>query len=147
MTDLNLAGLLGSIRAADSNDGAASIAVRTIPGFPRHYVGRSSTGQPSLVLGSETGPFHAPVRLALLEARFGNLHRIRADDAEEREELLSVITCTSQDMQAQSYFIHVCETIVRIVGTDPTLKDIVGVVQSLIDLFRHLSRPARLRTC
>lgn len=142
MTDLNLAGLLGSIRSADPNDGEASFAVRTVPGFPRHYVGRSSAGQPSLLLGSEAGPFHTPVRLALLEARFGNLHRIRADDAEEREELLSVITCTSQDVQAQSYFIHVCETIVRIVGTAPTLTDVVRVVQSLIDLFRHLSRPA-----
>jgi hypothetical protein len=142
MTELNLAGLLAAIGPGEHGKDHASFAVRSIPDFQRHYVGRSSAGQPSLLLGSEAGPFHAPVRLALLEARFGNLHRIRPEGGEEREELLSVITCTAPDVQAQAYFIHICETIVRIVGTAPTLTDIVSVVQRLIDLFRHISRPA-----
>lgn len=141
MIDLNLAGLLAAV-VPPAAGGSTSFAVSAIPGFPRHYVGRNSAGQPSLLLGSEPGPFHAPVRLALLEARFGTAHRIQPVAGEEREELLTVITCTSQDVQAQSYFVHVCETIVRIVGTAPTLTDAVGVVQNLIDLFRHLSRPA-----
>jgi Putative PD-(D/E)XK family member, (DUF4420) len=142
MTDLNLSELMAAISPAAMGEAGSSFSVRAIPGFPRHYVGRSATGQPSLLLGSEAGPFHAPVRLALLEARFGNLHRIRSDDGEEREELLSVITCTSQDMQAQSYFLHICATIVRIVGDRPTLPVIVSAVQRLIDLFRHIARPA-----
>lgn len=142
MPDLNLSGLMAAIGPVTSGDPASSFSVRAIPGFPRHYVGRTVGGQPSLLLGSEAGPFHAPVRLALLEARFGNLHRIRSEAGDEREELLSVITCTSQDAQAQSYFIHVCETIVRIVGNQPKLSDIVSAVQRLIDLFRHIARPA-----
>lgn len=133
---------MAAIGPAMSGNGNASFAVRPIPGFPKHYVGRSGGGKPSLLLGSEAGPFHAPVRLALLEVRFGNLHRIRPDDGEEREELLSVITCTSQDVQAQSYFLHICETIVRIVGDAPALPDIISAVQRLIDLFRHIARPA-----
>jgi len=141
MADLNLAGLLAAIDTVEQ-DGGPAFAVKPIPGFPRHYVGLSPTGQPSLLLGSEAGPFHAPVRLALLEARFGNLHRIRPDGGGERKELLSVITCTAQEVQAQAYFIHIAETIVRIVGTDPVLPEIVSVVQRLIDLFRHISRPA-----
>lgn len=142
MSDLDLGGLIAAIGPATQDEGGPSFAVRTIPGFPRHYVGRSSIGHPCLLLGSATGPFHAPVRLALLEARFGNLHRIRPEDGAEREELLTVITCTSQDEQAQGYFAHVCETIVRIVGGDPALPDIVSAVQRLIDLFRHIARPA-----
>lgn len=142
MSDLDLAGLIAAINPAAQDEGGPSFAVRTIPGFPRHYVGRSTGGHPSLLLGSAAGPFHAPVRLALLEARFGNLHRIRPDDGEEREEVLSVITCKSQDVQAQAYFVHVCETLVRIVGIEPALPDIISAIQRLIDLFRHIARPA-----
>lgn len=142
MTDLNLPELMAAISPAVAGENEFSFAVRAIPGFPRHYVGRSAGGQPCLLLGSEAGPFRAPVRLALLEARFGTLHRIRPDDGEEREELLSVITCTSPDVQVQSYFLYICETIVRIVGNEAALSDIVSAVQRLIDLFRHIARPA-----
>ncbi len=142
MPDTSLSELLASV--APLMDGADEGAFRviSIPGYERHYVGRSSGGQPCFLLGSDRGAFQAPVRLALLEARFGNLHRIHPVDGNEREELLSVITCTSHDVQAQAYFLHVCETILRIVGPDPTLDSIVQSVQRLIEIFRRLSRPA-----
>ncbi len=142
MTDASLAELLASVEPLAHGVDENSFKVRSIPGYERHYVGRNSTGHPSLLLGSAPGAFYAPVRLAMLDARFGNRHRIRPMDGDEREELLSVITCTSHDAQAQAYFLHVCGTILRIVGLNPTLHDIVQVVQRLIDLFRRLSQPA-----
>lgn len=142
MTDISLAELLTSIEPLLHSADEGSFRVRSIPGFERHYVGRNVSGQPSLLLGSGPGTFHAPVRLAMLEARFGNRHRIHPIDGDEREELLSVITCTSHDAQAQAYFLHVCGTILRIVGPGPSLHDVVQVVQRLIELFRRLSRPA-----
>lgn len=142
MTDVSLAELLASVEPLAHGADEGSFRVRSIPGYERHYVGRNSTGHPSLLLGSAPGPFHAPVRLAMMDARFGNRHRIHPVDGNEREELLSVITCTSHDAQAQAYFLHVCGTILRIVGPNPPLHDIVQVVQRLIELFRRLSRPA-----
>ena len=142
MPDISLSELLASIEPPVDGANGGAFRVRSIPGYERHYVGRSSAGQPCFLLGSERGAFQAPVRLALLDARFGNLHRIRPVDGGEREELLSVITCTSQDAQAQAYFLHVCETILRIIGTNPSLHAIVQVVQRLIEIFRRLSRPA-----
>lgn len=142
MPDISLAELLASVELLAHGTDEGSFRVRSIPSYKRHYVGRNSTGQPSLLLGSGPGAFHAPVRLALLEARFGNRHRIHPVDGDEREELLSVITCTSHDAQAQAYFLHVCGTILRIVGPNPTLHNIVQVVQRLIELFSRLSRPA-----
>ncbi len=142
MTDVSLAELLASVEPLARGADEGTFRVRSIPGYERHYVGRNSTGHPSLLLGSAPGAFHAPVRLAMMDARFGNRHRIHPVDGDEREELLSVITCTSHDAQAQSYFLHVCGTILRIVGPNPTLHDIVLVVQRLIELFRRLSRPA-----
>lgn len=142
MTDVSLAELLASIEPLAHGADEGSFRVRAIPGYERHYVGRNAAGQPSLLLGSAAGVFHAPVRLAMLEARFGNRHRIDPVDGEQREELLSVITCTSHDAQAQAYFLHVCSTILRILGPIPSLHDIVQVVQRLIELFRRLARPA-----
>lgn len=142
MTDVSLAELLASVEPLAHGADEGSFRVRSIPGYERHYVGRNSTGHPSLLLGSAPGAFHAPVRLAMMDARFGNQHRIHPVDCDEREELLSVITCISQDAQAHAYFLHVCGTILRIVGPNPALQDIVQVVQRLIELFRQLSRPA-----
>jgi hypothetical protein len=142
MTDVSLGELLASVEPPVHGAEEGSFRVRSIPGYERHYVGRNSTGHPSLLLGSAPGAFQAPVRLAMMDAWFGNQHRIHPVDGDEREEFLSVITCTSQDAQAQAYFLHVCGTILRIVGPSPTLHDIVQVVQRLIELFRRLSRPA-----
>lgn len=142
MTDVSLAELLASVEPLAHGADEGSFRVRSIPGYARHYVGRNSTGHPSLLLGNAPGAFHAPVRLAMMDARFGTRHRIHPVNGDEREELLSVITCTSHDAQAQAYFLHVCGTILRIVGPNPALHDIVQVVQRLIELFRHLSRPA-----
>lgn len=142
MSDVSLAELLASVDPLALGASEGSFRVRSIPGYDRHYVGRNSAGQPCLLLGSEPGTLYAPVRLALLEAQFGNLHRIHAVDGCKREELLSVITCTSHDAQAQAYFLHVCETILRIVGPISSLHNVVQVLQRLIELFRRLSRPA-----
>ncbi len=142
MPDTSLSELLGSVAPLMVGADEGAFRVISIPGYERHYVGRNSAGQPCFLLGSEPGAFQAPVRLALLEARFGNQHRIHPIDGDQREELLSVITCTSHDVQAQAYFLHVCETILRIVGPDPTLDSIVQSVQRLIEIFRRLSRPA-----
>lgn len=142
MTNISLAELLSSVEFLADGERGGSFRVRSIPGYDCHYVGHNSSGYPSLLLGSAPGAFQAPVRLAMIDARFGNWHRIHPVDGDEREELLSIITCTSHDVQAQEYFLHVCETIVRIVGPNPTLHDIVQVVQRLVELFRRLSRPA-----
>jgi len=144
MPDINLSALLAAVEPLAPDASANAFRVVRIPDFPRHYIGRNTTGQPCFLLGSPPGAFHAPVRLALLDARFGNLHRIHPIDGAAQEALLSVITCTSPDVQAQAYFLHVCETILRIVGEEPTLDTIVQSVQRLIEIFRRLSRtPSR----
>lgn len=85
---------------------------------------------------------HAPIRLAAIEARFGAGCTIKPIDGEPREETLTTVVCTSPDPQAQTYFVHVCETIVRILGPSPSLKMVIEVVQRLVELFRRLTKPA-----
>lgn len=144
MPNVSLAELLEKIAYPKHYADDSFLIVCQIPGYNRHYVGRNSVGQPCILLGSkpDLGAFHAPVRLELLEARFGNMHKIHPAGETPREELLSVITCTTPDLQVHTYFLHICETILRIAGQQPSLHEIVQVVQRLIGLFQRLSKTA-----
>lgn len=136
----DLLGLLGPGPSTPPHDG--SFRVHPIPGPSRHYVGRNDVGQPCVLLGSKSGSMHAPIRLAVVEARFGSTCEIKPITGEPREETLTVIVCTSPDAQAQAYFLHVCETVIRILGPSPSLPRVVEVVQRLVELFRQIARPA-----
>jgi hypothetical protein len=108
-----------------------------------HYFGRTSDGFPCMLLGSRDRAARAPIRLAAIEVSFAALCRIAIPDEAERMETLTAVCCTSTDPEMQGYFVHVCETILRIVGPAPCLRDIVEAVRRLVDLFQKLSRPPR----
>ncbi|TIP99629.1 MAG: PD-(D/E)XK motif protein [Mesorhizobium sp.] len=137
-------GLLDPGSSTSVRDG--SFRVYPIPGPSRHYVGRNDVDQPCVLLGSESGSMHAPIRLAVVEVRFGATCEIKPVKGDSRAETLTVVVCTSPDAQAQAYFLHVCETIIRILGPSPSLASVVEVVQRLVELFRQLARPASRST-
>jgi hypothetical protein len=138
VVEASFAKLLAVVPAAD----VGTFRVQPIPGAPQHYVGRSASGQPCVLLGSPPGRMHAPVRLAALEVRFSVPCRISPLDGAPREEVLTVVTCTAAEAQVHEYFLHVCETIVRIVGPAPSQESVVEAVHRLIDLFQRLTRPS-----
>ena len=57
-------------------------------------------------------------------------------------DIFTTVLCTSDDLTLQGYFVHVCETVVRLVGREPTLQRVVECVQRLVDLFERLLRPS-----
>ena len=129
--------------ASPSEDlGHSRFRVRSIPNFPKHYVGRNSSGCPCVLFSGRDEHMHAPIRLAGIEAHFALPCQIAAADGDERQETLTVVACTSIDPQTQLYFLHVCQTIVCIVGANPTHSQVVDTVSRLVDLFKQLTRPA-----
>lgn len=116
--------------------------VRPVPNAENHFFGRTSSGFPCLLLSSSDSGPRAPVRLAAIEISFAVSCRIALPDGPERTETLSAILCTSSDPEIQRYFAHVSETILRIVGAQPDLRDIIEAVRRLVDLFQKLSRPS-----
>lgn len=117
--------------------------VKPIPGFEKHYFGWTHSGSPCLLLSAKDSSLKAPVRLAAIEVSFAVPCTISISGAEDRTETLTAITCTATDHLVQSYFAHVCETILHIVGPSPDLDHVVDAVQRLVDLFQKLSAPAR----
>jgi hypothetical protein len=140
--EVSFADLLAQVPEASGDEPPGTFRVQAIPSAPKHYIGRNAAGQPCILLGSASDRMQAPVRLAAIEARFGVACRISPAGGQPREEVLTVVTCTAPELQVQDYFLHICETIVRIVGPAPTQGRVVEVVQRLIDLFQRLTRPS-----
>ena len=116
--------------------------VTPIPEANAHFFGRDSSGFPCLLLAASDTSGKAPVRLAGIEVCFAIPCRIALSDRQEATETLTTVLCTSQDPVVQSYFAHVCETIVRIVGPQPTLQHVIDAVRRLVDLFQRLVQPS-----
>ena len=117
--------------------------VKPIPGFKRHYFGRTSAGAPSLLLSANDRSPRAPIRLASVEVSFSVPCSIAVVGDRITSETLTAISCTVGDRILQGYFAHVCETLLNIVGPSPSLEQIADAVQCLVDLFQRLSGPPR----
>lgn len=141
----SLSHILETIPASPQTPDSQAIRyhVRPIPSAAGHYFGRTSNGVPCMLLASRDRVARAPVRLAAIEVSFAVPCWIAIPGDAERMETLTAVSCTSGDPELQRYFTHVCETILRIVGPNPTLRDIIEAVRRLVDLFQKLSRPPR----
>ena len=117
--------------------------VRPIPNYEGHYFGRTTAGAPCLLLCSKDYSLRAPIRLAAIEVSFSVPCAIAITDDITRTETLTAVTCTATDRIVQEYFVHVCETILQILGATPSLDQVVEAVRRLVDLFQRLSAPAR----
>lgn len=117
--------------------------VRPISNFEPHYFGRTNSGLPCLLLSAKGSSLRVPIRLAAIEVSFAVPCMIAVEGGDERTETLTAITCTATDHVVQSYFAHVCEIILHVVGASPSLEQVVEAVRRLVDLFQRLSAPAR----
>ena len=117
--------------------------VKTIPNFESHYFGRTYLNTPCLLICARDCSLRAPIRLAAIEVSFAIPCNISLADGEEKTQTLTAITCTSSDQVVQSYFVHICETLLHIIGNSPSLQEVVEVVRRLVNLFQKLSNPAR----
>ena len=141
---VDLSSLLQEIDTPVSEQGSdLRYIVKSIPGFDRHYFGRNSAGAPSLLLSANDRSHKSPIRLAAVEVRFSIPCNIAIVGDKTTSETLTAISCTASDRTLQGYFVHVCETLLHIVGAYPSLAQIADAVQRLVDLFQKLSGPPR----
>ncbi len=141
---MSLSGILASISApiAPQPEDELKYHVRSIPEAPAHFFGRDNGAFPCLLLAARDTFAKVPIRLAGIQVRFAIPCRIALSDGKEETETLTAVICTSQDPVVQDYFAHVCEIIVRIVGPQPTLQNVIDAVGRLVDLFQRLTRPS-----
>ena len=121
---------------------AVGYQVRRIPEATLHFFGRDSSGLPCLLLSASDEIPKAPLILAGIEVRFSIPCQIALPGQEEEIQTLTTVLCTTQDRVLQDYFVHICETIIAIVGPQPTFQRVVDSVYRLVDLFQRLARPS-----
>jgi hypothetical protein len=133
---------LGTAIPADSSQLTAS----PIDGYARHRIARSSQGFATLLLASREGRiqnYAAPVVLENLSVQYEmDCQIIRPAGAAERG-VFTVITCATADAGLRHHFLRIAALVVEAVGPNPSRREIAETVESLIELFRALTAPAR----
>jgi hypothetical protein len=141
--DLALSHIYGSLAAPLPPNGARRIyAVSPVPGYPGYFIGKDNESHACLLIAvtDRNGRPHAPIRLESLEVQFEVLSLIKAG-GETVEGTFTVLRCRSAEPEIVHYFLSVCETILRILGAQPTRAAIAGTVNRLALIFQRLQSP------
>ncbi len=117
--------------------------VGPVDNYETHFFGRTSAGYACLLLSTTLDYFRSPMRLSSIEVSYAVPCNITLGDGTKRVKTLTVIVCTDTDRAMQRYFVHVCQTLLGIVGKSPSLRSVVEAVTYLVDLFQKLTRPPR----
>lgn len=118
-------------------------AVASVPGYASSYVGKDGNGRACLLTmtSERTGNAPSPIRLESLDVQFDLRCRIRRPSESEREGIFTVISCRVLEDQTVRYFLEVCETILRVLGTKPTRSELFAIVNRLAAIFQKIQRP------
>lgn len=135
-----IASLLRQIAAAERTN---SFAVRRIAEGSGYFAGRDAAGCAALLVKSSSGGQGVPLRLAGIEARFSVSCKIAELGLSESIETFTVILCLSRDLSVEAYFSSILESLVSLLGPEPTTEEISEAVDQLVELFQKLQRPAR----
>ena len=135
--------LVGLIPDWDPRSASGVFSVAAIPGFSRHFVGRSDKGRACVLLGSADSGTRAPVRLGGLDVQYALTCALRLGVQGEELRVLTVVTSTGDTREAERYFLLVMTALLEIVGADPHLIDLAEAITQLAGIFQRLTATAR----
>lgn len=138
-----LRSILDTIKIDGGAATAKHFAVKPVPPDQVHLVGWGSKGFPCVFFSSSDERFRAPLQLAGLEVQYSIPCDVRFPDGTTARKTLTVVSCTSADRAIQDYFLHVMETVLRIVGPQPSLTKIVDTISSLVAILHELTSAPR----
>jgi hypothetical protein len=120
-------------------DGYA-FSTQSLGGTHLTRIGKSPSGSPAFLV-SVTDASMAPIQLRNIRALFNARCRLSVG-GRPTEESLTVVECTTGDFEVQRLFLRGLEPIIASIGDSPSAARAREVVEDLIELFRHLGRPA-----
>lgn len=119
-------------------------AVLPVPGYSNYLVGKNRELQACLLLSADaqTGQHYPPIRLENLDVQFGLPCQLKKEGQSTSEGAFTVIRCRDSDNQTTQYFLSICETIIRILGENPTPDQIANSVNRLVAILQKVKQPA-----
>jgi hypothetical protein len=136
----DIAGLLRGLSAAQANE---SFIVRRLAARSRYFVGRDASGCAALLVQSSGQGRGVPLRLAGIEARFAVDCKIAEPDLPATTETLTLVLCLSRDPSVEAYFAGILQSLISVLGPEPTTEEINDAVDQLVALFQRLQQPGR----
>jgi Putative PD-(D/E)XK family member, (DUF4420) len=138
-----LRALLEDIRREANEEHPGHFVAKPIPGFERHFVAWNHLNFPCVLLETSDAYFRAPLQLTGLEVVYCSPCDVTLSNGVRTNHTLSVITCTSAEQNTQDYFLHLMETLLRIIGVSPRLSAVADAVAKLVEILQQLTHPNR----
>lgn len=117
-------------------------AAVAVDGDSPHQVGRTHDSHPVLLLRTQApgSVQRAPVQLRHLAVQFDSPCRV--DDGSGRlvDATYTIVTCTADEPDLQTYFLRVAPVILSSLAPDATDRQVKVVVDRFVELFRSLGR-------
>ena len=113
--------------------------------MPRYFLGKDNASRACLLIAvrAGSGRSQAPIRLASLDVQFG-IHSLIRSGGETSAGTFSIVCCRSSETETVHYFLSLVETIVTLLGQDPSEAEIARAVNRLVLIFQRLqSVPTR----
>lgn len=134
--------ILDTVKPAKNAIGDAQFVATAIPEFSNHFVGWNHTGEPCLLIKTTDNGFLAPLKLSALEVQFCIPCEIVLPTGRTERYQLTVVTCTSADTDLREYFLHLMDTVIQIIGGQPSLHAVSDAIGKLVEILQQLSKPA-----
>lgn len=140
----NLGRIFDGILLPGERLGGPIYAVKAVSGYSRYFVGRDSESLACVLISVSdlAGRSHPPIRLESLDVQFDLRCNLTEVDQPMREGMFTVIRFRDQNRETVRYFFSVLETIIRMLGNEPTREQISVVINRLTAIFQQLRRPS-----
>ena len=118
-------------------------AVMAVPGRTGYFVGKDRESLACFLVSTsdKAGRPHPPIRLESLDAQFELRCHLKKANEPEREGTFTVIRCRDSDSETIRYFLSICETLLRMLGDQPTRALIATAVNRMAAIFQKVRRP------
>ena len=118
--------------------------VMQVPGHSNYFVGKDTESLACFLVSTsdQAGRPHPPIRLESLDAQFELRCHLRQASEPGREGIFTVIRCRDGDSETTRYFLSICDTILCVLGDEPTRIQIASAVNRLAAIFQKVRQPA-----
>lgn len=144
-SDAPLPGIFASLPVPRVSGGLPSFATAVMPGGV-HRVGKDPSGAAALLIATPhdgSGTRSIPLELQHLVVQYDVRCLVWHEDGSSKEAIFTLIRCREPDRILTGYFLRVIESMVPLLGANPSEAHVRELVGHLAELFRALQMPPR----
>lgn len=118
-------------------------SVAHIPGYPAYFIGKDNNANACVLIAApdKESRRQVPIRLENLEVVF-DIPSVVKRANKISEGTFTVVRCRSNEVEIVRYFLSVGETLVRILGSNPSRTALSHAITKLAKIFQRMQSPA-----